>query len=391
VSPDPLSLWVIKQLVGAASHPLRTKVINLILGDPLQRALKKPTNTALEAAVATVLGDDPTEEQHQRAVDILAKFWNDDLDATSGSFNATITEALYNIVAAGINEANAPIEGLSAGEYFPTTSLTALSDELGIRIDADEFAAAFLSRWLKAIRDESLINHDLQQLAQLLAHEQTQHQIDQLRLGSEQQLTETVWAAVQSLYEQILRDGGLTVERRRQWFDLHVGPAHQLMEEIAADYQSGFGETLDALRSGVGLEEAMQRLKAIRRRKIIGRTSLEVVARKLRADSALFGTSLDAALLKYVEAAQAFKRSDSPLDPPAGTWYSHYIEKFGSLIDRGQDPRLRSNYSGISGVVDLQGQLAVPLDKVVDLLLPQRWEAYMEAYEDLRNAALATG
>jgi hypothetical protein len=105
----------------------------------------------------------------------------------------------------------------------------------------------------------------------------------------------------------------------------------------------------------VGLEEAMQRLKAIGRRKIIGRTSLEVVARKLRADSALFGTSLDAALLKYVEAAQAFKRSDSPLDPPTGTWYSHYIEKFGSLIDRGQDPRLRSNYSGISGVVDLQG------------------------------------
>jgi hypothetical protein len=71
VSPDPLSLWIIKQLVSAASHPLRTKVINLILGDPLQRALKKPTNTALEAAVATVLGADATEEHLERGHAII--------------------------------------------------------------------------------------------------------------------------------------------------------------------------------------------------------------------------------------------------------------------------------------------------------------------------------
>jgi hypothetical protein len=382
---DPLSVWVIKQLVDFASKPARRKLSELILGDPLQNALRKATKIALIAAINAVLGEKASPEAEQRAFDILGMFWNDDLKVTT-SDDATITEALQSIVTSGINKANAPLEGLSAEEYLPTTSLTSLSDELGIRIDADAFAAAFISAWLKAIRDESLTNHDLQQLAQLLAHEQTQHQIDQMHVGYEQRLIDTVWVAFQSLYEQLLRDGDLSDERRRQWFDLHVDPAHQLMGEIAADYQSGFGETLDALRSGLGLEETMQRLKTLRRRKSFTRSSLEVIARKLRADPALFGSSLDASLLKYVEAAEAFKRSDSPL---YRTWYTHYIDKFNDLIDQGQDPHLRENYSGIAGVVDLQGQLAVPLEEVVDVVLPQRWFEYFEAYIDLRSACAA--
>jgi hypothetical protein len=404
VSVEALSFWVIKQLVDFASKPARRRASELIFGDPLQRALRNPTKIALIAAVDAILGEDASPAAQERAFDVLGRFWNDDLNIMSRSADiisvsgeiisvsgdvipvsadATITEALYSIVASGIKKANTPIEGLSA-EFLPTTSLTSLSDELGIpQIDAYTFAAAFISEWLKVIHFESLTNHDLQQLAQLLAHEQTQYQIKQMRLGNEERLIETVWAAVQSLYDQILSDGDLSVDRRREWFDLHVDPAHQLMGEIAADYQSGFGETLDALRSGLGLEETMQRLETLRRRKAFTRSSLEVIARKLRADPVLFGASLDGALLKYVEAAEAFKRSDSPLNQ---TWYTHYIETFNDLIDRGQDPHLRENYPGIAGVVDLQGQLAVPLAIVVDVRLPQKWAEYFEAYVDLRDA-----
>jgi hypothetical protein len=384
VSVDPVSAWVVKQLVDFASKSARRKLSDLILGDPLENALRKATKVALIAAVDAVLGEKASPQAQQRAFVVLGTFWNDDLNVTT-SDDATITEALRSIVTSGIDKANAPIKGLPAGEFLPTTSLTSLSDELGIRIDGDVFAATFISEWLKAIRDESLTNDALKQLALLLAHEQTQRQIDQIYLGYEQRLIDTIWVAFQSLSEQ-QRDGDLSEERRRQWFDLHVDPAHQLMGEIAADYQSGFAETLDALKSGLGLEETMQRLETLRRRKAFTRSSLEVIARKLRADPALFGTSLDAALLKYVEAADAFKRSDSPLND---TWYSHYIETFNDLIDRGRDPHLRENYPGIAGVVDLQGQLAVPLAIVVDKVLPQRWFEYFEAYIDLRDACAA--
>ncbi|OOK65253.1 hypothetical protein BZL29_7923 [Mycobacterium kansasii] len=117
---------------------------------------------------------------------------------------------------------------------------------------------------------------------------------------------------------------------------------------IEEDYRSGFGEVLDALNSGRGLEETTQRLKVIRRRKITGRSGLDVIVRKLKADKALFNTSRDGPLVSYVEAAQAFKRSDQPLDGDA-TWYSQYISEFNRLIEEGKDPHRRENYPSISG------------------------------------------
>lgn len=383
MNPDPLSSWIIRQLVAATSNPVRQRFTNLTLEDSQQEALQKPTNVAIEAAVVFVLGAAATEEQRQRAFDILEMFWNNDLNVGAGEADSTIAEALHIIVAAGINRANAPMTGLP-GEKPPTTTLTSLSDELGIRIDPDAFAATFVAEWVKAVQNESESNHDLQELVSLLAEQASRN--DEMHLGFEERLNETLRAAVQSFYEQC-RDGGLTVERRRQWFEIHVVPAHKLTEEIFDDYQSGFGEVLDALRSGRGLEEAMQRLKKIQRRKITGRTSVQRIARKLLTDRALSGTSLDTLLIEYVDAVQEFKRSDRAVDEP---WYPDYINKFCALIDRGEDPHLRENYPEIAVVQDLKGQLALPLEMVVDLI-PKRWTAYQEAYSELRNAALATG
>jgi hypothetical protein len=385
---DPLSLWIINQLFKAASDPIRkslgAKVSQLVLGDPLQRALKRPTDIGLEAAIASVLGEEATQEQRTRAFDILEMFWNDHLDVGSGELDATITEALHTIVASGINRANAPIKGLP-NECPPTTSLTSLSDELRIpMIDADAFAAAFTTNWLKAIRNESLTNKDLQQLALLLSDEQIQLQI----ASSEERLSETVRSAVQSVLEHVHRDGDLTSDQRNEWFKKYIVPAHQLMEEIAADYQSGFGETLEALQSGQGLEATMQRLKVIRRRKIMNRVDLELIAEKLESNPKLFGTSLDGPLTNYVEAIQKFRCSDSPLNT---TWYSAYIDKFNRLIERGDDPHERSNYPEISAVRDLKRQLAVPLEQVIDDLLPERWKVYKAAYLDLEKAAETIG
>ena len=81
---------------------------------------------------------------------------------------------MQEIVARAIDRASAPTFGLP-DEYAPTT-LTSLSDELGVRIDGDTFAAAFIEAWLDAVLNESLSNEVLHPRAALLAREQSQAQ-----------------------------------------------------------------------------------------------------------------------------------------------------------------------------------------------------------------------
>ena len=443
---DPLTIWIIEQLAAFASDRARRKLSAFILGDPLQRALRNPTKIALIAAVDAVLGENASPKARQRAFDIMEMFWTSDLKI--GGTGNTLTEALEQIVARAIDRANAPVLGLPSGFSTTTTTLTSLSDELGIRIDGVQFAAAFIDAWLDAVRNESLSNEVLHPLADVLLHEQSQAQAASNQaatqaaiLGLEERMRETLWAAVQSAYEQGVRYGGVTIERRLQWFEIHVEPAHKLMHEIHDDYRSGFKSTLDALHgadqpgglqprraagvqaerellewrwrqagrwddvkdrlgqsadSGVtgsagsagDLEIAMRRLKAVRERKIAGRVNVVIIARELLKDhpDGVYGASLEAPLMKYLEAVEGFQRSDAELDT---TWYSDYIERFSTLIERGDDPHLRSNYSEISGVVDLKGQLANAIDYVLNTAMPRKWEEYVKAYIKLRNACVA--
>jgi hypothetical protein len=435
---DPLTVWIIKQLGDSVSGPGRRKLSELLLGDPVQRALRKPTEFALIAAVDSVLGENASSQERQRAFDILGMFWTSDLEiAGTGT---TLTEVLQTIVARAIDRANAPV-GLP-GE-ITTTTLTSLSDELGIRIDGDEFAAVFIRAWLDAVRNESISNEVLHPLANMLAHEQTQAQIagyratDQMALrGLEERLNESLRATLQSFYEQGVRDGGVTTLGGLQWYEIHVAPADRLMHEIHDDYRSGFNATLEALRagqprrvpagpragrelmerrwrtagrwnefrsrplqpagngvtggaaSGGDVENAMRQLKAARERKIAGRSEVVIIARELlkgRPDGA-FGASLEGPLMTYVEAVEGFKRSDAELST---TWYSAYIEKFNKLMEWGDDPHLRSNYEEISGVTDLKGQLAHAIDYVLNTAMPRRWEEYVEARVQLRNACVS--
>jgi hypothetical protein len=117
--------------------------------------------------------------------------------------------------------------------------------------------------------------------------------------------------------EQGVRTGGVTIERRLQWFEIHVAPADKLMHEIHDDCRSGFNSTLDAVRFSGDLENAMRRLKAVRERKITGRRGVVIIARELLSDrpDGAFGASLDAPLVKYLQAVQGFQRSDAEWAP----------------------------------------------------------------------------
>jgi len=392
VDPVTISVWIIKQLADFASDRARRKVNEFIFGDPLQNALRRPTKTALIAAVDAVLGAKASPENRQRAFDIMGMLWTP--DTIVGGSGDTLTEALQVIVARAIDRANAPVSGLGP-DYAKTTTLTSLSDELGIRIDGDAFAAAFISNWLVAIRNESLTNELLHPLAELLAHEESRSQAASNHtatlaaiLGSEERMREMLMGALQSVYEQGARDRGATINGRLQWFEIHVKPPHELMHEIHDDYRSGFKATLDSLKSGIDLETTMRQLEALRDRKIAGRLGVLTTARRLLKDrpDGVFGASLDASFVAYLEAVEGFQRSDAELNT---TWYSHYIEMFAYLVESGEDPHLRSNYPGISAVNDLKGQLAVAIKFVLDEAIPMRWNTYMEAYSGLRTACIA--
>jgi hypothetical protein len=133
---------------------------------------------------------------------------------------------------------------------------------------------------------------------------------------------------------------------------------------------------------------AMRRLKAVLERKVTGRAGVVIIARKLLEDhpDGVFGASLDAPLVKYLEAVEGFQRSNADLHT---TWYSAYIWKFNFLIERGRDPHLRSNYEEIAAVTDLKGQLAYAIECVLNTAMPRKWAEYFEAYVDLRNACAA--
>ena len=147
---DALTLLILRQIAGLGAKPLAKKLGALVLGEPLERALRKPTAYALRTAVTTVLGENSTEEQRKRAIQILQSFWTaDDVHIGDIPSAGTITEALYNIVAAGIARATAPVTELPG--YETTSSLSALSDELSIAIEPTAFAAASLPRWDCAI------------------------------------------------------------------------------------------------------------------------------------------------------------------------------------------------------------------------------------------------
>lgn len=392
VDPVTISTWLIKQLAGYASKRAQLKLSQIVFGDPLQRALRNPTKTALIVAVDGVLGENASRDDRQRAFDIMQTFWTSDLSVSRAS--STFTEAMQEIVAGAINRANAPVVGLPE-EYGTVTTLTSLSDELGIRIDGDDFAAKFVSAWYVAVQSEAMSNAVLHPFAEVLEHERTQAQaaanhawMQAAILGFEERLNETLRAAVQSAYEQGAREGTQTIAGRLQWFEMHVAPADRLMHEIHDDYRSGFRSTLVALRSGVDLEKAMRRLEALRDRKITGRRGVLIIARGLlenRPDG-VFGASLTDPLIAYLEAVQGFQRADAELST---TWYSDYIEKFSKLLDRGEDPHLRSNYSEISVVNDLKGQLAVAIDFVLNTAIPKKWDEYVTAYDRLRNACIA--
>ncbi len=383
---DPVSIWIIKQLGSFAAKPAGKYLSKVILGDPVERALRAPTNAALVAAVDAVLGV-KAEEYRDRVIEVLGMFLNDELSevtvtpAMRAKEIHTISGALQSIVDQAVFRAAAPVEGFSNG-YLPTSALTALTDELGIEFDATVFSAHFIDAWMVAVKAAaSTTKPELGPLADQLNHEHTHAGLDRL----EARVVKLEMVALQSAYQQGLRDGGRLAERRHQWFEFHIQPIDKLMNEINKDYRSGFRTTARALRSGVGLEQAMFDLQALQDRRSGARWAAATTAQQHIKDSTggLFGEPIDTLLGAYFKAVRGYQMADESL---YDSWYAHYIEVFRNLLLMDADPHHRGNYSGIAGDHDLKGPTAVQLEAVLDNGLPSKWNIYAKAYVQLRSA-----
>ncbi len=383
MAADPVSIWIIKQLGSFAAKPAGRYLSNAILGDPVKRALRAPTSAALVAAVDAVLGV-KADDYRDHVIDILGMFLTDSVTVTpvtAMNQHGTVSGALQYIVSQAVFRAAAPVEGFS-NEYLPTSTLTALTDEIGVELDPTVFSQAFIDAWIVAIKTAAATTKpELEPLANQLNHERTHTSLENL----ETRLFEQTMVALQSAYQQGLADRGQLAANRYQWFEFHIEPIDKLMNEINQDYRSGFRTTLHALRSGADLEQAMFDLQAMQdRRRGARKTAITTAKHLIEANSGgLFGEPIDTLLVEYLQAAKGYQMSDGYLYK---TWYAHYIEEFRNLLLMGADPHHRGNYSGIAGDHDLKAPLARALEVVLDKGLPNKWSIYADAYAQLRSA-----
>jgi hypothetical protein len=379
---DPLSsiaVWVINQIANEAKDRARRGFTEFLFGPPLQRALVQPTSDALRIAVRGQLGDTATPEREGRAFDVMNEIWTTNL--VEWGHRETLLGRVGAIVARALDKANAPVFGLPE-EYEPTSTLTALSDELGVVFDGAAFGESFVAGWVTAVRDRAIKGDAaLSELANHLAHEQTRETV----LSSEERLGQLLRGAIQSLHNETGVDA-VWIGRER-WFRVHVVPIDEAMNELYEDYATGLTETVKALRSGLGIDDAITLMNDIRRRKdgrrIRVRAMTKVVAQE-RARSP-FDLKVQDQFSELLVAVDGFFLADLSLYK---TWYMYYIEQFEALRNRGDDPSLRSNYS-VAGEQDLTGPVATAIEKVVKEALPERWVTYVECFKQLELSCLS--
>jgi hypothetical protein len=390
---DPLSVlatWLINQIVHEAYDGVRIRLTTVIFGAPLERALVQPTADALAAAIRGQLGDQATPERERRAIDVLSTIWTSHLEVSDDS--NTLLGQVQAVVARAIAIANAPVFDLPK-EFQSTSSLTALSDELGVVFDADAIGESFVEAWVLAVRDGALTDPVLSELANHLAHEQTQEMVRQL--PSEERVGQLIRSAIQSSING--GGGGTEWIGRERWFQVHVAPVDETMHKIYDDYSFGFSEAAKTLRSSRDLDRSHELDRAIsllndfRRHKMSSRLDVRIVAEVLAKERARspFSVEVQERFKGLLDAVEGFIfGADQTLYGPTATWYSYYIEEFENIMNRGENPMVRSNY-GIGGDHDLRGPLAIVLANVADQRIPAKWRDYMESFTQLKLSCLS--
>lgn len=160
-----LAVWFVAQLKGRALDRMLEQAgskARLALDPPLERALVGPTSSSLRSAIRSQLGPGATAEAEQRAVDVLGMTWTGNYSPPS--LDGGWLDRIHTLAVEAFAVASSPVVGLPP-EFQPTSSLTALADELGVVFEAAVFADEFERAWAEAVLEGARTDPVLSALA----------------------------------------------------------------------------------------------------------------------------------------------------------------------------------------------------------------------------------
>ncbi|WP_028062233.1 hypothetical protein [Solirubrobacter soli] len=172
-------------------------------------------------------------------------------------------------------------------------------------------------------------------------------------------------------------------ERRKEFLNNEIAPAHAAMQAIHRDYTETFTELLGLLQSGDDWQRTIELLKTRRLVFVTQRADIRGFAAAL-ADVKKRGGYVKErelnAFEKYVNAILEYLRQASPADARV-SWYSHFIEHFEFLVEHEKTPY--GFYEGISTSKPPAEIVKSAYADAVHRDIPEAWAEYSTAYHNL--------
>jgi hypothetical protein len=172
-------------------------------------------------------------------------------------------------------------------------------------------------------------------------------------------------------------------QRRIEFFDQEIAPAHADMQAINDDYMASFSELLGLLKSKGDLDRTIELLKKKRLVMLTTRSDRLASAKALtdaRKTSYIKKREI-AAFVDYSEAIRAYLRDASPGDARF-SWYSAFIDEFEHLASYGRFPE--GEFASISSSGPPVDLIRRAYDQAIQVDIPCAWEKYSTAYHQLR-------
>jgi hypothetical protein len=173
-------------------------------------------------------------------------------------------------------------------------------------------------------------------------------------------------------------------QRRSDFFDREIAPAHADMVAINKDYMESFVELRDLLRSGEDLERAIELLKMKRLVFLNQRKDREAFADALAEvkKSGYLKQRELAAFVDYCEGIRKYLSAASPGDARV-SWYSAFIQGFESRVRMGESPHGQF-FNEITTSRPPVEMMCDAYSDAVQTDIPDAWKQYSGAYHKLR-------
>lgn len=172
-------------------------------------------------------------------------------------------------------------------------------------------------------------------------------------------------------------------ERRGDFFEREIAPAHEDMQAINKDYMDSFSELLQLMDSKADLGRTIELLKK-KRLVMLATRKDRLASAKALADArktAYIKKREVAGFVDYSEAIRGYLKDASPGDARF-TWYGAFIDEFERLAGDGQFPEGEFIAISASGPpVDLVRRAYA---QAIQTDIPDAWEKYSAAYHQLQ-------